>query len=409
MSLRSSSLILAALLAAACGGAGDGEPSVSNHVSRLRVRVAVADATAPVLSVYDMGDRELVGRLELASPIASVVASQTGETAALVPVGGGSIQLLSAGIAVVPHRGHVHIFKSPPEALGAPVPGEGSVNVTFSAGKWGAFFAGSATARALAMPEATWLQGDRAAKELKETTSHRGYALPFEGGALVTRHEGAAAPDALADAVDRVASDGTVSTAATCPELDGAATDGEHAVFACRDGLVVVTPTGSAPTTIPYAGARIRAISALAGHPRMLGRDETGALWDIDARAARVAPVPVDGQICEATLEIATEARVVALTSDGRVHRIDLATGRASTSAVVGAFDCAAPVRPRLAASADRAWVSSPATGELLEVDTPTGQTVRRVAIGGTPGVVTVLGLDARNADLSTGNDNLSD
>jgi hypothetical protein len=411
-------LTLAAL--AACGTSSD--KTAAEDPARLRLRLAVADAVEAKVSVYDVADREISSVVALDAQVTDIVASHTGETAVLIRQGGGAVQLLSSGVSVIPHKDHVHIFKSRPELLGSAIEHPGSVNVAFGSGQWGAFFSGSEEsapgANALVVSEEPWLQGTREPTTLEGSLSHRGYTLPVAGGLLVTRRTEPSGSDARADSIEVIqggAGAGDISPGkgeiVACAELEGAATNGDVAAFACRDGVVVVDSGGASSAPLAYAGPRIVLLQSLAGKREMLATDEAGALFRLDLDDLRLTPVTFEVRACDAVLEIATAPRVVALGEDGRVRRWDLTADRAmgTTEAAVPPFACDAAVRPHLAASPDRAWVSSPSTGEIVEVDTAGGGVVRRIAVGGSPGPIAALGLDPRNVDVGLGNDNLSD
>jgi hypothetical protein len=415
------SVLTLAALSAACGASSD--TTAAEDPARLRLRIAVADAVEATVSVYDVADREISSVVALDARVTDIVASHTGETAVLVREGGGAVQLLSSGVSVIPHKDHVHIFKSRPELLGSAIEHPGSVNVAFGSGQWGAFFSGSEEsapgANALVVAEEPWLQGTREPTPVEGSLSHRGYALPVAGSLLVTRRTHPTASDARADSIEVFQGGARGATGSAppkgalvaCAELEGAATNGEVAAFACRDGVVVVGADGAASAPLAYAGPRIVLLQSLAGKREMLATDEAGALFRLDLDGLRLTPVTFEVRACDAVLEIATPPRVVALGEDGRVRRWDLAADRAmgTSEAAVAPFACDAAVRPHLAASPDRAWVSSPSTGEIVEVDTAGGGVVRRIAVGGSPGPIAALGLDPRNVDVGLGNDNLSD
>lgn len=407
--------LLVLLLACASGcGEGEDEPAVSPpHVARLRIRVAVADVKTPEITVYDVADREMVGRLGIDRPAGALVSSHTGETAAIVLRDGGAVRILGGGVSVIPHKDHIHIFKSPSELLGDALAGAGSATAAFADGRWGIFFAGSdspgSTASALGIAEEPWVQGTRAPVDVATGTPHRGFAVPFGDEYLVTRAD-AGAPG-TAGGVDLVTAGGPPTELFSCPEVAAAASTVPSAVFACRDGLVVLGADRLPSAPIPFpAGTRVQTLVALPDQPFVIGHDVAGKVIVLELSSRSAELLPVDGEVCDVALEIGHAPRAVVLTSAGHVERFDLVGGqRTSSVPVTSAFACGAVERPRLAATPGRAWVTSPSTGELIEVDTDGGAVARKVSIGGAPGALAILGLDARNADLSTGNDKLSD
>ncbi|MCW5834047.1 MAG: hypothetical protein KIS78_16730 [Labilithrix sp.] len=406
--------LLGALALDGCSDDASSAPAEKPHVSRLRVRVAVADLRAPTIAFYDVADREVVGRLTIDAPVASLVGSQSGDTALAVPKDGGGVRVLGGGVAVIPHKDHIHIFKSPPEVLGDPVPGAGAAASTFADGQWGIFFEGDpagagGAAAALALTEEPWVQGTRVPVDVAAPTPHRGFTIPFGGGYLVSRPQASGGP--VAGGADLVVAGSAPQPLVECPEMTSAASSGAVVAFACRDGVVLLGPdrVAGAPVALPD-GMKPYELAALAEQPFLLGRDPAGRVFALELATRVARALPLEGEACDAVLEIGTTPRGVVLTSAGNVERFALASDeRRTTVAAVPAFACSDPERPRLAATPGRAWITSPASGELLEVDTSAGATVRRISVGGAPGPIAVLGLAARDADLSTGNDKLTD
>ncbi|MBX3226953.1 MAG: hypothetical protein KIT84_40895 [Labilithrix sp.] len=396
-------LLALGLALAACGDDGGDAPPASEHPSRLRVRVAVADANAPEVVVYDVADREVVGRVALERPAASLVASYTGETAIVVQPEAVA-RVLSGGVSVIPHKDHIHIFKSAAQLLGPPLAPPPEAEATgaaplFGDAKWSIVYRGP-TGAVATFAEDPWLQAKTDVARAASGAA-RSVAVAHAGAILAGGASG----------VDLVAPDASPSSLSSCPEVELAASNGSAATFTCRDGFVVVGADRVAGAVIPFPDAPAR--KGLAGLHRQalmlaLGAPAKLTIVDTDARAAFA--IDAEPDLCDATLEIGSGPYATVLTASGAVVRYDVAARRRLTSTPVTApFDCDAPVRPSLAATPGRAWVSSPATGELVEVDTIAGREARRIALGGAPRAVAVLGLDARNADLGTANDDLSE
>ncbi len=393
----------AALVAlVACSPEDDAAPRAA-HPSRLRVRVLVAQADAPKLEVYDAADRETT-TAALPAVARELVVSHTGETVAAT-LTDDSVQLVSAGVAVIPHKGHLHIYKAPVEPLGTP--SAAPSRAAFGRGEWALFQPdGAAASRVVAADEGAWLQGAREPRMVTDRVRHRGYAVAIDGGLLASRRA-EADEGALGDGVELVAAD-SVRGVAGCADVSAAASSGRFAAFACREGVLLIDAAGASKGVVAVPG-RVRSLASVVDRDLFLLRTEEGATFVLDAVASRATRVEIDA--CDAVLEIATTPRVVALTPDGRLHLWDPGTTRvvASTAPVVPPFACADAVRPRIGASPERAWVTSPSTRMLHEVDTVGGAVLRSVPLTGVPGAVAVVGLDARNVDLGPGSDRLTD
>lgn len=398
-------LVLLAL-SVALGACGADEPTAAapgDHPSRLRVRVVVADANAPEIAVYDMADREIVGRVPLEAVASKLVASYTGETA-IVVAPGAVARVLSGGVSVIPHKDHVHIFKSAPQLLGPALVPPAEAEPTeatplFGDARWSIAYRGEAGAVA-SFGEDAWLQ---AKQEVGRSTrgAPRSVAVAHAGATLV----------AGATGVELVAADAPPALMTDCPEVTLAASNGTQAVFTCRDGFVVVGADRVASPVIGFPeGSARQALIGLHRQPLVMALGAPAKLTFVDVEARTAFAMDAEADLCEATLEIGPGPYASVLTSAGTVVRYDVRARRRLTSVSVAApFDCGAAVRPHLAASPGRAWLTSPPTGELLEVDTVAGQITRRIALGGAPNAVALQGLDARNADRGTANDDLSE
>lgn len=384
------SLVLAILLAAGCNDAVE-TTAPSEHPSRLRIRIAVADRDAPSLVIYDVADRELAATLSLDAPAEALVASQSGDTA--LALSGGRAQVVVGGVAIIPHKDHIHIFKSRPSLLGAAVVRPGAVTTTFAEGKWGLFFAGEegSASTALTLSESAWMRGTHEAVEVARADPHRGFVVSVGGEMHASR-----AQEIVAGGLE-------------CHEITAAASAGSIAVLACREGIVIAEPgvPARSPIALP-AGMRPGALVAQARTPFAIARDaERVALIDLDAGTA-VELSFVSGA-CEVTLETGTEPRVVALTSAGTLEVVDLPGLARRSFPATPAHACSDRARPRLVASPGRAWVTVPTRGTVDEIDTASGVVLRAIPVGGVPGAIALLGLEARNADLAAGNDALTD
>lgn len=183
-----------------------------------------------------------------------------------------------------------------------------------------------------------------------------------------------------------------------CPGLHGEAVLGQTSYFGCTDGVLAVTVAGmdvSArklpnPAGTPE-GVRVGTVAAHPKSSTLYGNLGQGlARWtanDATLTAVRLPAAPLkfsfapDGQ------------RLLVLTADGKLHALDARTGRVlKSAAVVQPADPAdkAAVRPTLTVGPAHAYVTSPATGEVLEVALGELNVTRRLAVGGTPAMIAV-------------------
>ncbi|KQR18748.1 PQQ-binding-like beta-propeller repeat protein [Deinococcus sp. Leaf326] len=183
-----------------------------------------------------------------------------------------------------------------------------------------------------------------------------------------------------------------------CPGLHGEGVQGSAAYFGCTDGVLAVTVQGQQVSarklTNPSGTPTDTRVGTVAGHdksPALYGNFGTGlARWTHTDTTLTALPLPA------APLKFTFTAdgqRLVVLTADGALHTLHAATGRVLQSvkivAPVNPTDTVA-VRPTMTVGAEHTYVTSPATGEVLEVALSDLQVTRRFAVGGTPAMVTL-------------------
>jgi hypothetical protein len=407
------------LLADALVGCGSEDAATATeHPSRLRVRLAVSDARTGTLSFFDIADNEIVGRLNFAKPVARMAAAASGDTA-IVSTEPGSAAVVSGGTSVIPHKGHIHILKSPAEVLGAPMTGIGEVSAVFAHGRWGIHFAGalardgqpSTAAQLASFSEEQWFFGNRTPVALGTAPPHEGFVIPTRDGFLASRATG----DARIVGLDGVDAGGGRTALVDCAATARASND-DWVIAGCGDASIVWAragaPLGETMQRKPSPAGNLKALEARAGLAYAVGHAESGQVVAIAMDTGAVlGPLALgNAPVCEVHLEIATKPRLIALQASGELLRWDLVTGTSlGTTRATDAFACDAAERPHFTASPGRAWVTDPRSGKVFELDTDKRIQTREVPIGGAPLLIVAMGLDARNADLTVGNDKLSD
>lgn len=181
-----------------------------------------------------------------------------------------------------------------------------------------------------------------------------------------------------------------------CPGLHGQAVLGQTSYFGCTDGVLAVTVQGREvsarklpnPANTPQ-GTRVGTVAAHDKSPVLYGNFGPGLVrWT----APETALTPV--RLPAAPLKFLFTAdgqRLVVLTADGELHTLHGSTSRVLRRAkVVAPADPAdkAAVRPAMTLGAAHAYVTSPATGEVLEVSLADLSVTRRLAVGGTPAML---------------------
>jgi DNA-binding beta-propeller fold protein YncE len=190
-----------------------------------------------------------------------------------------------------------------------------------------------------------------------------------------------------------------ITSFAGCPRLHGQAVLGSTVAYGCADGVLLLEQRGSGFVSRKLANpagtperVRVGTLVAHPQHPFFIGNFGQG-LARIDA-AIRPLPLPAN----PVRFGFDKDGQLVVLTADGRLHTLEAATGRVLASLQVLKPIAAGTdtIRPALALGDGMAYLTNPAAGEILEVDLAQMQLKRRFNVGGTPGSLAWLWVDAK-------------
>lgn len=388
-------------------------------------RLFFTDNDAPVLRVLDLDEGRVTHELPMPKASARLVSLSGGEyLAASVGDEAGTVLFVDTGLAFEEHGDHRDIEKSEPKLLPLKLTGTKPGHVVEGHGRVAVFYDGSREPRVdavvhlvdlAALEEATAPQG-----RWQSPGPQHGIAVPFrEGRLLVTtpnppyvagEKEASSLPIGfrLLDAQGAVLAelDRPDDPDRRCRGYHGHAAKGELHLFGCfmkaegqwlSDGgllLVRETEAGLESRKIAYPDDRRVSTLARGGGRWFVGNygkpGEYRAFLRIDPEGAApteadVMPVAGGQIVCQFAL---SGDRLVNLTPDGTLRLYDIASWKELASrSVVGAFDCTwnAAMRPELAVSGDRIYLSDPAAGAIHEFSTNDLAELRRFAVGGRP------------------------
>ena len=368
-------------------GHGHGHDHHHGH-GDMHVRVFVADAQAPRLTVFD-ADADTLHTLDL--PAAARVFA--GDDAAVVYAFMGaanSIGLIASGLEEEDHGDHAHLNLVAPSLMEVAIEGDTPVHFNSGFGHVAAFFDGSGTAM---LWDGHDLAHGHMEPELVIETGipHHGLALPALDGHLVVGIP--AEGERLPVAVGLFDHDGDEELRVACPGTHGSARSGRFAVFGCTDGIAVIDMAAGTGRHIPYPAAMGE------GTVRNLrGSDAVQAvLADFGPTAmAIIDPGAEDGDFVRIDLPGPRMAFALSedgmhgfvLLADGSLHRFSALTGamQASLAEVSSAYGMErGVVRPMMALAADMLAVTDPASGVVTLVDLDEFEVARRVVVGGMP------------------------
>ncbi len=185
-----------------------------------------------------------------------------------------------------------------------------------------------------------------------------------------------------------------------CPVLHGAAEDPESGrlFFGCINGVLVVGTKGAElnqeVARIPYPSTQ-RVATFMKGKGRILWGKTEGAIpalqrLDPGKKSYAFESVPVDDSIQQATT--ADGGRLLIYSRNGNLDVRDGGTGAVQHRFPISAAFAAdyhehvdKALLPSIVSAGDRAWISIPPEGVIVEADLAAGKVVRRITTGGQP------------------------
>jgi hypothetical protein len=364
----------------------------------------VADADNPRVHVLDLEDESVVVSLPLAGSV-SFAESEARDHLLLLSLDTPTVQALWAGVSVVNHdegfdTPHLHIYKFEPELLTLPAV-DLRVREAFARDEVVSLISAQQGTYWFREPELT----PPAVPELRD--------VPDIGAALRR-----AIPDGAGWLVAAVSSDGAERVMAVDAEgamledygtcgTGAAAAGWSFTAFACDDDVLRISrlPAGQAAVERIRlgGGSKPASLASYPAHAALLIVDDQGGAWVHDA-SQEARPLAARKSLCELALEPAQGLDAVALSADGFLELIELASGNVSAALKVSEpFDCDGSLRPRMALSPERAFVSLPTTGGVVDVRLPELRILRSHFTPGTPSDLAVVGVDPRTRNLGLG------
>jgi len=380
----------------AAGEADDETPSISH-------RLLVGDAESGRVHVLDVNAGEALAEFELEAP-ASFYPSADGRYAFAVQGAADRVDVIDGGVFEEIHDDHSHFKARKPKTLDVTLEGDNPVHFVVHDEQIAVFYDDSGTAVVYQQDELD--QDNPDGLELPTGKPQHGVAVPLGEQFLLSVPDPAAEDGELPLGVNLVDSTGAVlQEFDACAGLHGEAVRGNTVAFACADGILLLDRDGDSWSSRKLAYPKSAEDDARAGtlvaHPDLsviVGNFEPNALIAIDPAAGSIArlELPAAAPIYRFAVDPVGGTRIVVLTADGMLHVAD-AMGQVQGSVqVVDAFslerDNKDP-RPALTLSQNVAFVSSPLSGEVVEVLLDGPSLGRRMAVEGRPQRVALVGL----------------
>lgn len=397
---------LSTLLVTSCATVGTGPAAASSSEVATTTHGHVAGATElaePRLGLVlagRSGTLTLFDLLDGTGPVlpgaTEVVESMAGDGRFVFPSRATgdrtTVEIVDSARWTVEHGDHFHYYRAGERVVGtitgtgppAVHPGDRRVAITFPA-----------DGRVLVLAVDDLAAGTPGDPVVVNRNPHPGmFAVPFAGYLLVTTPDPAGMPAAveLLDGHGRpVEGSGTA-----CPNASDAATTRVGAVIACADGAVLVTAGAGGPTAekIGYPAGiapAARSLDGRAGRPVLAGATDPSAgagptgFWQLDTRRREWTFRSTDVPLVAVSAVGDDAGLTVAVDSNGRIRVFGPDGADRGTSAPLLAGSTAGGAdrdRLRLLVDANRAYVSGPAEGVVLEVDYRDGARIARTFDG---------------------------
>ncbi len=358
-------------------------------------RLLFADADAPRAVVYDLIVEEELASFELQAPDPMVAASRSGGQVAVVSeADAGVAHVLDAGSWALGHGDHGHYYIDDPrllDTLELATPtrsAHGPDRIAVSSAEDGT---------TMVIDELRSLQAGevRADERTVGVAGHAAGAVPLPRGYVAAPWP--ANGETAADELALLDGEAPASTH-ECPELSALAPVPDGAIAACADRILVGALDEDDWQVREIAlPDDVGAATELAGdiHQPMVAATDGQRLVIVDAQAAEiVADVELPTTAASAP-HIDDDGWLLLVTDDGVLHQFDPATGEriASSQEAVSLEGGDGAPRPSVVGGRDRAYVSSPGDGTILEFATNDDlRLARTFEVGGAPAGLAYFG-----------------
>lgn len=283
----------------------------------------------------------------------------------------GPLTVVDGGAWTVPHGDHSHYYLAEPRTIGAIDAGAGPAHVHSSATLTAAWF--PATGTGVVLDREALADGEVVELARLEGAPHDGALVPLGDLVIGTAaREGEQSASSLA--VLTADGDETGRTA-ECPAMSGTAVTRVGVVFGCADGAVLAVEGegGVSFERLPYpegtsAAERATAFSGRPGRPAVAAVAGERGAWLLDTRARTWSLVPSPEPLLAASAVSDSDGTIVGIDRSGRVVVLTPG-GAATTEPLVEVVDGRLPDGVALEVDVSRAYVNSPSTAMVHEID----------------------------------------
>jgi ABC-type Zn uptake system ZnuABC Zn-binding protein ZnuA len=386
----------------------DGHGGYMEGEAMIAARLIVNDFESGAVRIVDLRSNEVLATFDLTAR-ASLYQSPSGRYAFAIQTNGNVTNVIDSGVSRVPHDEHFHTVFGSPSLLDFVLESQTPIHFVAHHDQIAIFNDGTGTA--VVFTEEHLFDSSVEMVTLSTARPHHGVAVPMGDVVLISSPNMDDLNSSLPIGVDVMTLDSEiVQSFPECPGLHGEASYSHEGVaFGCSDGILLVMREGDGFTSrkLAYPSAnpdlRTGTLYGAEGAPFVIGNYGPNALVRIDPAAGTVEAIEAPTRIWRFGLHGEDMSRAVALTVDGNLHVIDIASGAIEGSVqVVDPFLPPArgrpAARPVFVVNGHIAYVSEPLPGDIAAVNLETLEVAeQRVVVGGKPSAMAVFGMMAES------------
>lgn len=359
-----------------------------SHDSEHALRLIVSDGKTNVLTVVDAHGGNILASFGTPGRLSGLETGPGGQYAYAIHRDDHRVTVLDSGLSTVSHGDHNDLQEKPPYVLATLHTGRQPTHFVVSGDLINVFNDGDGT---VAIFGEDLIGKTNDMNIVKVSKADHGAPLLI-GDVLLSGH----LTLNRADAYD-IRSGKLLRQLPTCTALHGGTVIGNTALFGCKEGVQVIAVKGQ--------DLQARMIPNPQGAPdgTRVGMFTHSAapftFADFGKGVARLTPTSGDLKVTALSgkpraFELTEDGKtLVVFTNDGQLHKLNAVTGRLLKSLpLVKSFEAGEKVgiRPDMALAEDTVYVTSPETGEVLEIQLADLSVARRLKVGGMPSFITV-------------------